>query len=181
MDVQLVQEVAVKVLLLNMKTLLFYIIFFLSCAVFSQESLSELLKKYNTEEVSYAWVENLQESSSETIFLDAREPEEFNVSHLKNAICVGYNDFSIEQVEKKIPNKDQHIIVYCSLGVRSEIIAQKIIDAGYTNVKNLYGGIFEWKNKDFEVFNLNQQKTDSIHAYSKAWSKWLKKGVKVYE
>jgi len=33
--------------------------------------------------------------------------------------------------------------VYCSLGIRSEVIAKKLKKAGYTNVFNLYGGIFE--------------------------------------
>ena len=78
-------------------------------------------------------------------------------------------------------NKNSKIVVYCSLGVRSEDVAEKLKKAGYSNVYNLYGGIFEWKNNDLEVLNLNEKPTDSIHIYSKAWSKWLKKGVKVYE
>lgn len=181
MVVLLVQEVAVKVLLLNMKTLILYIICLVPILGFSQKSLSELLKKYNTEKVKYALAEDLLNSSSKTIFLDAREQVEYNVSHIKNAIFVGFSNFNLETVEKQVPNKNKNIIVYCSLGVRSEIIAQKLIDAGYTNVQNLYGGIFEWKNNNYTLYNLNQKETDSIHAFSKAWSKWLKKGIKVYE
>lgn len=164
-----------------MKTLFFYIALLFSVVGNSQETLSELLKKYNTEEVSYTWVEDIQVTSSEIIFLDARELEEYNISHLKNAIHIGYKDFNLEQVEKQVPNKNQNIIVYCSLGIRSEVIAQKLIDVGYTNVENLFGGIFEWKNNNFKVYNLQQKETDSIHVYSKKWSKWLKKGIKVYE
>jgi hypothetical protein len=70
--------------------------------------------------------------------------------------------------------------VYCSLGIRSETIANQLKKAGYTNIKNLYGGIFEWRNKGFKVYNSEDKKTDSIHAFSKAWSKWLTKGTKVY-
>ncbi|MEN8818965.1 MAG: rhodanese-like domain-containing protein, partial [Polaribacter sp.] len=53
--------------------------------------------------------------------------------------------------------------------------------AGYTNVLNLYGGIFEWKNKGNLVFDSNGNATEKIHVFSKEWSKWLLKGKKVYE
>ena len=33
------------------------------------------------------------------------------------------------------------IIVYCASGNRSKQAAQKLIDMGYTNVYNLYGGL----------------------------------------
>ena len=52
---------------------------------------------------------------------------------------------------------------------------------GFENVRNLYGGIFQWKNQDKPVVDTKGIKTDSVHTYSKAWSKWLKKGIKVYE
>jgi len=71
--------------------------------------------------------------------------------------------------------------VYCSLGIRSEDIAEKLKKAGYNNVLNLYGGIFEWKNKDFTVYNSEGTQTEKIHTFSKEWSKWLTKGIKVYE
>ena len=56
----------------------------------------------------------------------------------------------------------------------------KIKDAGYTNVRNLYGGIFEWKNKEFTIIDSNNKATEKVHAFSKSWSKWLKNGEKIY-
>ena len=117
---------------------------------------------------------------TEAIILDARERSEYDISHLKNAIFIGYNHFSLEQTTQKLQDKNQTIVVYCSLGIRSETIANQLKKAGYTNIKNLYGGIFEWRNKGFKVYNSEDKKTDSIHAFSKAWSKWLTKGTKVY-
>lgn len=182
MAVQLVQEVVVKVLLLNMKVFLINIIGFLfSVCAFSQTSIAELLKKYNLDPAPYISVEELNAMSSDIILLDARESNEFEVSHLKNAIYVGYENFKLENVEKHVPNKNQSIVVYCSLGVRSQIISKILIEEGYTNVKNLYGGIFEWKNTNRKIFNKNEIETDSIHAFSPEWSKWLKNGIKVYE
>jgi len=71
-------------------------------------------------------------------------------------------------------------VVYCSVGVRSEIIAHRIIEKGYTNVYNLYGGIFEWKNNGFQVMDTLGNTTEKVHTYNKEWSKWLTKGEKVY-
>ena len=76
--------------------------------------------------------------------------------------------------------KDASIVIYCSVGVRSEKIGEKLIAAGYTNVKNLYGSIFEWVNEGNAVYNMNGKATNRVHAYSKTWGIWLKKGVKVY-
>ena len=49
------------------------------------------------------------------------------------------------------------IVVYCSIGVRSAKIAQQLKDKGYT-MFSFDGGIFEWKNNNFSVFNNNNEK-----------------------
>ncbi|PQJ75837.1 rhodanese-like domain-containing protein [Polaribacter gangjinensis] len=153
-----------------------------SISFFGQEKLDKLLNKWNTRNVPYISVETLKTTKEKTIILDAREESEFNVSHLKNAICVGYNNFDLKETIAKLPkDKTEKIVVYCSLGIRSETIAHKLIQAGYTNVFNLYGGIFEWKNKDFQVVDATGNETEKVHAFNKSWSKWLQKGVKVYE
>ena len=111
------------------------------------------------------------------VFLDAREKEEFDVSHIKGAKWIGYETFSLKAV-KSIP-KDQKIVVYCSIGARSQEVGKKLKEAGYKDVYNLYGGIFHWVNEDKPVYN-NGEKTESVHAYSRSWGVWLKKGEKVY-
>ena len=164
-----------------MKNIFLIICIGISVSGFAQKKLSKLLKQQNTESIPYISVEALQNESKNIILLDSREEKEFKTSHLKNAIYVGHDFFNLDSVQSKLKNKNSKIVVYCSLGVRSEDVAEKLKKAGYSNVYNLYGGIFEWKNNDLEVLNLNEKPTDSIHIYSKAWSKWLKKGVKVYE
>ncbi len=116
--------------------------------------------------------------NSSVVFLDTREKKEFNISHIKGAKCVGYDNFSLTNV-KTIP-KDAEIIVYCSIGARSQNIGEKLKKAGYTNVKNLYGGIFQWNNSGLPKVNSNEKSTSRIHGFSKDWGKWLKKGTIVY-
>ena len=163
-----------------MKTSILYIFALCSFFGFSQESLDDLLKQYNKNTVPYISVQELAMPKTDAVILDAREQSEYNVSHLKDALFVGYDHFNLEQTIQKIKNKDQAIVVYCSLGIRSETIANRLKKAGYTNVKNLYGGIFEWRNNDFDIYDSQNKKTDNVHAFSKVWSKWLTKGTKVY-
>lgn len=150
---------------------------------YGQQNLSKLLTRYNTGSISYISVEQLKmkESNHDSlILLDAREPEEYAVSHLKNAKLAGFKTFSVEKIESEIPDKSTLIVVYCSVGIRSETIATKLEKTGYMHVNNLYGGIFEWKNKGYPVIDSTGKFTKRVHAYSKSWGKWLKKGKKVY-
>lgn len=163
-----------------MRTLLIIIIGLLFLNTQAQESLKDLLNKSNTKSVPYISVEELAMPKTKVVLLDAREVSEYKVSHLKNAIHIGYDFFNIKKTSQLLKDKSAPIVVYCSLGIRSEDVAEKLKKAGYTNVKNLYGGIFEWKNKKKRVYNSKEKETDSVHAFSKEWSKWLKNGIKFY-
>ena len=164
-----------------MKQSLFLLLILLGFSMFAQKSIDKLLKQYNDNSVPYISVQELAMQKAEAIILDSRELKEFETSHLKNAIYVGYDHFKIDSVYKKVPNKDTKIVVYCSVGIRSESIADSLKKAGYKHVENLYGGIFQWKSNDFPVYNKQEKETDSIHTFNKTWSKWLQKGIKVYE
>ncbi len=116
-------------------------------------------------------------SKSNILFLDARPVKEYNVSHLQNAVRVGFNDFTFDKITGV--NKATPIIVYCSVGYRSEKITEKLNAAGYTNVQNMVGGIFEWANEERPLKDSNGL-TKNVHAYNEAWGKWVVKGNKVY-
>ena len=95
-------------------------------------------------EVTAISVSDLQKMK-EVLLLDAREEEEFAVSHIPGAVHIGYNHWSKEAV--KNINMEKKIVVYCSVGYRSEKIGKKLKDLGFENVYNLYGSIFEWANQ----------------------------------
>jgi rhodanese-related sulfurtransferase len=159
---------------------IFILFLVISSAAFGQKKLDKLLNKFNNNNVPYIYVDSL--ATTNAILLDARETKEYEVSHIKEAIWVGYDDFKLKETLKKLPKeKDIKIVVYCSIGIRSETIAYQLIKEGYTNVYNLYGGIFEWKNNNFQVIDSLGNYTDKIHTFDSDWSKWLTKGEKVYE
>ena len=53
-------------------------------------------------------------------------------------------------------SKSDTIVLYCSIGYRSEKIGEKLVEMGYGHVFNLYGGIFEWVNRDLPVYNASR-------------------------
>lgn len=145
-----------------------------------KDNLDKTLKTMNKESVPYISVSETQNLKNK-VLLDSREKKEYETSHIKNAVHVGYDTFDMSAVVQNVPNKADTVIVYCSIGVRSEDIGEKLLAAGYTNVYNLYGGIFEWKSEDNTVYNDKDEPTEKIHTYNKFWSRLLKKGTAVYD
>ncbi|MBV1952772.1 MAG: rhodanese-like domain-containing protein, partial [Cycloclasticus sp.] len=124
-------------------------------------------------------LKKVESTKKPLLIIDTREKKEYNVSHIKKARYVGYDNFKISKLKRV--DKNTTIVVYCSVGYRSEKIGEKLIKAGFKKVMNLQGGIFDWKNKGYPVYDNNGEETKKIHAYSKSWGKWLTKGEKVYE
>ena len=157
-----------------------YFVLLLSTAtVFSQKDLDKTLERFNRQTVPYISVDELKVNDS-VVLLDTRTWQEYSVSHLKGAHWVGHRAFDLDSVTSLVPDRKTPIVVYCSIGVRSEDIGEKLKKAGFAQVKNLYGGIFEWINRDNPVFDLKGRKTERVHAFSKYWGKLLEKGEKVY-
>lgn len=157
-------------------TLLFLSVTFTSCGQNTFEHTVDILL---SESVPQITVEELQTIQDQVLLLDTRQPKEYDISHLSGARFVDYDGFDPSHVSD-IP-KDTPVVVYCTVGYRSEKIGEKLQKLGFANVKNLYGGIFDWKNKNNVVVNAHGQPTDSVHTYNESWSIWLKNGTKVYE
>jgi rhodanese-related sulfurtransferase len=116
-------------------------------------------------------VQEAFDKRAELTFLDAREFDEYSVSHIPGSRYVGYDKFKIETI-KDIP-RDKKIVVYCSIGYRSEIVATKLKNAGYKNIYNLYGSLFEWANEGHDMADKNGKSTQKVHTFNKKWSEWV--------
>lgn len=75
-------------------------------------------------------------------------------------------------------DRDQAVLVYCTVGARSQEIGKKLQAAGFSRVYNLYGGIVHWANygKSLEAAG---KPTTRVHTYSQSWGIWLDRGKKV--
>jgi rhodanese-related sulfurtransferase len=162
---------------MKLKFLILMTFFTQANAQVESKSFDALLKLMLKKDVQIVSCDELKKMNN-VILLDTRAKKEFDVSHLKNAIWVGYEEFNLDKM--KAISKDAKVIVYCSIGVRSEKIGEKLQAAGYQNVHNLYGSIFEWVNEGNPVVDSLEKPTMRVHAYNKKWGIWLDKGEKVY-
>ena len=104
------------------------------------------------------------------VLLDAREPEEFAVSHLHGAIRVDPSA-KPEAVLPLLPH-GKPVVTYCSVGYRSSALAEKLIKAGVTSVYNLEGSIFQWANEG-RPLEANGQPAEKVHPYNKKYGRML--------
>jgi rhodanese-related sulfurtransferase len=96
--------------------------------------------------------------------LDVRTPEEFNSSHIKGAALVpvsnafGSNlrsDRLLEARIDEVPRKK--ILVYCRTGRRSNTASTMLVNAGYSEVYNMEGGITSWIGAGYPVVSSEDQ------------------------
>ncbi|MCC9137851.1 rhodanese-like domain-containing protein [Pontibacter silvestris] len=129
------------------------------------------------QQIKSADLMKMMQRHEQMLLLDARTLNEHKVSHIPGAYHAEYNKLDLKEF-KAIP-KDTPIVVYCSTGSRGERLGEKLQKAGYRNVYNLYGGIFEWVNQGFPVFD-HLGKTTRVHAHSLSWGMWLHEGEKTF-
>ena len=85
-----------------------------------EKRLSSLLD-HSVQEIT---VQDLANATTTYILLDARELEEYNASHIPQAKHIGYEKINWELISQIAP--DESIVVYCSVGYRSEKVAKKL-------------------------------------------------------
>ena len=91
---------------------IFILFLLITSTISAQKKLDKLLEKWNTRNVPYMSVETLALPKTDAILLDARDEKEFEISHLKNAIRVGYDDFKMKETLAKLPtDKNTKIVV----------------------------------------------------------------------
>lgn len=83
-----------------------------------------------------------QEGKAETIFLDVREPAEWNLGHVPNAVHIPRGQ--LESRVEALVGRDRKIVVYCAGGSRSALAADTLQQMGYDNVASLSGGFRAW-------------------------------------
>ncbi len=116
-------------------------------------------------------VEELHANTQNVRIFDARERAEYEVSHIPGAAYIGYKHFDIQALTKLA--KDTPIVIYCSIGYRSEKIGERLQEKGFTKVYNLYGSIFEWVNRGYPVVDASGKQVQKVHTYNKEWSRWV--------
>ncbi|HEX4631288.1 MAG TPA: rhodanese-like domain-containing protein [Chthoniobacterales bacterium] len=109
------------------------------------------------------------------VLLDVRTSDEWNVSHLPGARHVMPNA-SVESATAGIA-KDTPIVTYCAVGYRSGEMAERLRAAGFTNVLNLEGSIFQWANEHRPLVQ-GDGFVSQVHPYNRFWGRLLSDDVR---
>lgn len=95
------------------------------------------IKEIDTEEAS--------KLGSGWLFLDVRESEEYEQGTIENSLFLPRGNLEV-QIEGRVPDKEQKIVVFCAGGARSALAAKTLQDLGYRNVISMAGGFNRWKD-----------------------------------
>jgi adenylyltransferase/sulfurtransferase len=83
--------------------------------------------------------------AGETPFiLDVREPNEYQINRIPGSTLIPLGE--LPRRYQELP-KDREIVTQCKMGGRSAKAQDFLKSVGFTNVKNLKGGILEWIDK----------------------------------
>ncbi|MCR4289511.1 MAG: rhodanese-like domain-containing protein [Candidatus Scalindua sp.] len=128
------------------------------------------VKQLQTDELQ-SWLSGPKKQS---IFLiDARAKDEFQVSHISGAKNIPYNSKDPLKHWTNI-QPDVPIVVYCSVGYRSSILAKKLQTLGFKDVYNMEGSIFKWANEGRPLVQ-GQTTVHKVHPYNTRWGSLLER------
>jgi sulfur-carrier protein adenylyltransferase/sulfurtransferase len=106
--------------------------------------------KGEIDEISTVEAHERLESSDGSIFVDVREPDEWDEGHIPGAVYTGRGRLE-QRIEGLVPDKSRRLVVYCSAGNRSAFSAKVLEELGYVDVVNLAGGFSDWKRNGYEI------------------------------
>ena len=129
-------------------------------------------RKENTSGLENVSVQEAKEmiEKGDVFILDVRTPDEFNSSHIKGATLIpvsnafGSNlnsDSLLKARIDEVPKKK--ILVYCRTGRRSDTAGIMLVNAGYSQVYSMVGGITAWIDAGYPVVSSEDTEAEDSH------------------
>jgi rhodanese-related sulfurtransferase len=85
------------------------------------------------------------------VLIDVRSPEEHSAGFIPGTdLNIDFREIKTRHREIGVP-LDEHIVVYCQSGHRSNIAAETLADLGYTHVYNVRGSMNAWVEAGYPV------------------------------
>ena len=105
--------------------------------------------KRQIDEVTPEQVRDMQARNESVVYLDVREPNEWNLGRMPQAIHLPRGNLE-GKVEGMI-DRNQKVVVYCARGNRSALAALTMKQMGYQNVASMARGFLGWADIGGEV------------------------------
>ncbi|HEX6532554.1 MAG TPA: rhodanese-like domain-containing protein [Nitrospira sp.] len=85
------------------------------------------------------------------VLIDVRSPEEHAAGFIPGTdLNIDFREIKTRHREIGVP-LDEHVVVYCQSGRRSNIAAETLADLGYTHVYNVQGSLNAWVEAGYPV------------------------------
>jgi rhodanese-related sulfurtransferase len=91
----------------------------------------------------------LRHTTGDVVFLDVREPQEFNLGKIPGAVTLSRGNLE-KSIEALVP-REKSVVVYCANGNRSAFAADVMQIMGYDDVRSLREGFGAWVAEGGEV------------------------------
>jgi rhodanese-related sulfurtransferase len=98
--------------------------------------------KERIREVTPREVLEMQQRNDTVVYLDVREPNEWNLGRLPNAMHIPRGNLE-SNIEARV-GRDETVVIYCARGNRSALAAVTLQEMGYENVSSMAEGFGGW-------------------------------------
>ena len=93
--------------------------------------------------------EMLNASRKDFTFINTHIPYEGEIA--QTDAFIPFEENGPQRVNEYPADKNARIVLYCRSGRMSSIVAKELVQAGYTHVWNLDGGMIAWEKAGFEL------------------------------
>ena len=105
--------------------------------------------KQQIDEVTPEQVREMQARGERVVYLDVREPNEWNLGRLPHAVHLPRGN--LETKIEGLVERGQKVVIYCASGNRSALAALTMKQMGYENVASMARGFLGWADINGEI------------------------------
>jgi sulfur-carrier protein adenylyltransferase/sulfurtransferase len=98
--------------------------------------------KERIREVTPREVLDMMNANANVVYLDVREPNEWNLGRLPNAMHLPRGNLE-SNIEARV-GREETVVIYCARGNRSALAADTLQQMGYENVSSMAEGWGGW-------------------------------------
>jgi thioredoxin 1 len=103
------------------------------------------------ESISSASAARWTQGESKPVILDVRTENEYNEGHIAGAKWISWTSREFDNRVTSELDPSQPVLVYCRSGKRSAAASEKLVSLGFSDVRNLKGGVLSWQNESLPL------------------------------
>ena len=84
------------------------------------------------------------------LILDVRTPGEYAAGHIPGAVNIPHTDLR-DRLSELMSHLDEEIVVHCQMGPRAGVAQSILLQAGFTQTRELEGHMQKWKANGYPI------------------------------